>query len=125
VFSSFYPELFESIQKEEQQSLEEQKNPKDPQTKYKIKMMPISEQNLKASKEKFTLFRNAFYMTNRIEELSIFCLNNKRIINKMIKSKPSLFVNELEGLIKYMPNLLDFDNKRTYFKKELAKLKKN
>ena len=43
----------------------------------------------------------------------------------MIKSKPSLFVNELEGLIKYMPNLLDFDNKRTYFKKELAKLKKN
>jgi hypothetical protein len=43
VFSSFYPELFESIQKEEQQSLEEQKNPKDPQTKYKIKMMPISE----------------------------------------------------------------------------------
>ncbi len=43
----------------------------------------------------------------------------------MIKNKPNLFVHELEGLIKHMPNLLDFDNKRTYFKKELNKLKRN
>jgi hypothetical protein len=43
----------------------------------------------------------------------------------MIKSKPNLFVNELEGLIRHMPNLLDFDNKRTYFKKELSKFKRN
>lgn len=75
--------------------------------------------------EKFTLFRNTSYFTNRIEELSNFCLINKRIINKLIKQKTSLFVNELEGLIKHMPNLLDFDNKRAYFKKELAKMKKN
>jgi E3 ubiquitin-protein ligase HUWE1 len=77
------------------------------------------------SKEKFTLFRNPYYITNRIEELSNFCMVNKRIINKMIKQKPNLFVNELEGLIRHMPNLLDFDNKRTYFKKELGKLKRN
>jgi hypothetical protein len=31
----------------------------------------------------------------------------------------------LDGLIIYMPNLLDFDNKRIYFKRELAKLKRN
>jgi len=43
----------------------------------------------------------------------------------MIKSKPSLFANELEGLIKHMPNLLDFENKRVYFKKEIAKLKRS
>ena len=86
--------------------------------------MPLSEATNK-SKEKFTLFRNAFYISERIEELNKFCLCNKRIINKMIKLKPTLFVNELEGLIRYMPNLLDFDNKRTYFKKELAKLKKS
>jgi hypothetical protein len=70
------------------------------------------------------LFRNPYYITNRIEELSSFCMVNKRIINKMIKSKPNLFVNELEGLIRHMPNLLDFDNKRIYFKKELTKFKK-
>jgi hypothetical protein len=28
-------------------------------------------------------------------------------------------------LIRHMPNLLDFDNKRTYFKKELSKHKRN
>lgn len=60
-----------------------------------------------------------------MEELNSFCLINKRIINKLIKQKTSLYVNELEGLIKHMPNLLDFDNKRTYFKKELAKMKRN
>ena len=31
----------------------------------------------------------------------------------------------MEGLIKHMPNLLDFENKRGFFKQELAKLKKN
>lgn len=64
-------------------------------------------------------------MTNRVEELSHFCMMNKRIINKMIKTRSHLFANELEGLIKHMPNILDFDNKRVYFKKELAKLKRN
>jgi hypothetical protein len=42
----------------------------------------------------------------------------------LIKSKPALFVNELEGLIRHMPNLLDFDNKRIYFRKELSKMKR-
>ena len=123
VFSSFYPELLKSIKLEERQAKEDEKaraeGGKDV-SKYQIKMMPLAD-----SKSKFTLFRNAFYMSERIEELSRFCLANKRIINKMIKQKPSLFVNELEGLIKYMPNLLDFENKRTYFKKELAKLKRS
>ena len=85
-------------------------------------MLPLTSS---VKQEKFTLFRNTTYFTNRIEEISNFCFVNKRIINKLIKQKTSLFVNELEGLIKHMPNLLDFDNKRTYFKKELARLKKN
>lgn len=87
-------------------------------------MLPIPSSGVK-SKEKFSLFRNTAYFTNRVEQLSQFCLVNKRIINKMIKSKPSLFANELEGLIKHMPNLLDFENKRVYFKKEIAKLKRS
>lgn len=87
-------------------------------------MIPLTESSVMA-KEKFTLFKNSQYMTNRVEELSHFCMMNKRIINKMIKTRSHLFANELEGLIKHMPNILDFDNKRVYFKKELAKLKRN
>jgi E3 ubiquitin-protein ligase HUWE1 len=50
---------------------------------------------------------------------------NKRIINKMIKAKPALFTNELDGFVRYMPNLLDFENKRSYFKKEIHKMKRS
>ena len=30
----------------------------------------------------------------------------------------------MEGLIRHMPNLLDFDNKRAYFKQEITKMKR-
>lgn len=80
-------------------------------------MVPLAESANR--KDRFILFRNANYYTSRIEELCKFCVANKRIINKLIKNKPQLFVRELEGLIKHMPNLLDFDNKRIYFKREL------
>lgn len=88
-------------------------------------MLPLSETSVKGTKEKFTLFKDSTYTTARTEELSLFCMVNKRIINKMIKSRQHMFANELEGLIKHMPNILDFDNKRAHFKKELAKLKRN
>lgn len=130
VLSSFYPELFDSIRFEEEQKKQDKKEAesKKDKAKFQIKFMTLEEAGGSSgaqSKERVTLFRNTYYITNRIEELSQFCLINKRIINKMIKSKPNLFVNELEGLIRHMPNLLDFDNKRTYFKKELNKLKRN
>ena len=31
----------------------------------------------------------------------------------------------MEGLIKHMPDILDFENKRAIFKQELSKLKRN
>ncbi len=86
-------------------------------------MLPLNESL--TTKDRFILFRNTNFYNQRIEDLSNFCLANKRIINKLIKTKTTYFVGELEGLFKYMPNLLDFDNKRTYFKRELAKLKRN
>jgi hypothetical protein len=126
VFSAFYPELVDAIEHTRLQELEEQKANKDKeQSKFQIKMLPLTESIVKASKEKFTLFKNSQYMSNRVEELSQFCMINKRIINKMIKTRSHAFANELEGLIKHMPNILDFDNKRAYFKKELQKLKRN
>lgn len=122
VFASFYPELLESIRVEEEEQKEQEKKRSKDSGKYLVRMLPLSEAT---SKEKTSVFRNAFYMTLRTEDFSRFCMANKRLINKMIKQRPSMFVKELEQMIKYMPNLLDFENKRTYFKKELAKLKRN
>lgn len=92
-------------------------------SKYNIKMKPLAETI--HTKEKITLFKPEFEISSKIEELNRFCTLNKKIINQLIKSKPNLFVEELEELIKYMPNLLDFENKRQYFRKELAKMKRN
>jgi hypothetical protein len=94
------------------------------ENKYQIKMLPLTEDSVRNTKEKFTLFKNSTYMTNRVLELSQFCMVNKRLINRMIKQRAHLFANELEGMIKHMPNILDFENKRNYFKKELNKLKR-
>lgn len=125
VFASFYPELFEAIQHENESNKREDAGSKDKkdEAKYKVKMLPLTDASIK--QEKFTLFRTSSYFNNRIEELNQFCIVNKRIINKLIKSKPKAFEGEIDALIKHIPNLLDFDNKRAYFKKELLKLKKS
>ncbi|TNV74568.1 hypothetical protein FGO68_gene5813 [Halteria grandinella] len=129
VFSAYYPELIDAIEHQRVQQIEEEKRkeqePKEKTNKYQIKMLPLTEATVKATKEKFTLFKDCNYTSLRVEELSNFCMVNKRIINKMIKSRSHMFANELEGLIKHMPNILDFDNKRAHFKKELTKLKRN
>lgn len=124
VFLSFYPEIYQSNQLEEKMNKELAEKDKTEKSKYKIKMLPLSESTHK-QQEKFTLFRNTQFLTSRIDELNRFCLVNKRVINKLIKQKISIFINELEVLIQLMPNLLDFENKRTYFKKELTKLKRS
>lgn len=82
VFSSFYPELIESIK------LEETENKDNEDSKYQIKMVSINDMTLKGSKERFNLFRNIYYVTDRVQEISKFCLVNKRIINKIIKNNP-------------------------------------
>ena len=77
------------------------------------------------SKGKYSLFRNPIEFTDRIDQLNTFCLANKRLINKMIKSNPTQYTGEIGVLIKHMPNLLDFDNKRAYFKKEMAQKRRS
>ncbi len=53
----------------------------------------------------------------------MFCLRNKRVINKLIKGNKGQFVHEIEPIIKQAPNILDFENKRWFFKQGLKKLK--
>lgn len=110
VFASFFPEVYLQMTNADQIALED----KD---KRQVRMTNI-EDSLKHQKnvEKFALFRNIGKQTQRTQELSNFCFRNKRIINKLIKQKTSQFMYEMEGLIKYMPNLLDFENKIAFFK---------
>lgn len=83
VLASYYPELYQSMMNEEVQK--KQQEEKKQNTKYQVKMLPLSE-SIKRQ-EKFVLFRNASFYNQRIEDLSNFCLVNKRVINKLIKSK--------------------------------------
>mgnify|MGYP001593678610 CR=1 FL=1 len=79
-------------------------------------MEPLNANYKNVKTEKFMVFRNAVENNPRLESLSLFSFRNKKIINKIIKSKKSLFITEMEGAIKHMSNVLDFENKRTYFK---------
>jgi hypothetical protein len=88
-------------------------------------MTPIQDSLTKQGAETFNVFRNVTEVTPRIKQLSDFSYKNRRIINKIIKQKNNMFTNEMEGAIKHMSNILDFENKRTYFKSELQKVKKS
>ena len=59
-----------------------------------------------------------------MEQFSVFCLNNKKAINKLLSSKNKSIDLKLGDIVRYMPNLLDFDNKRAYFVKELERQKR-
>ena len=73
----------------------------------------------------YIIFKNQKYFTNRVAEISRFCRVNKRLINQLIKKRPAFASAEIEGLIRNMPDLLDFDNKRIYFKKELQAIRRH
>jgi hypothetical protein len=52
-----------------------------------------------------------------------------KLVNQMYTSRDkSNSIKDMSTIIeyiKYMPNLLDFENKRVYFKKEIKKLKRS
>ena len=54
---------------------------------------------------------------------TIMCEKNKNIINMMVKQNISLLNESFSMIIKKMPKILDFDNKKNYFRSELKKLK--
>ena len=58
------------------------------------------------------------------EMLSLMCEKNKNILNMMVKQNPHLLSDSLSIVVKKMPKVLDFENKRSYFKNELKKLKR-
>lgn len=84
------------------------------------------------------MFRDVKTPSDRLYEFNNFCLVNKSILNKIVKNIYNASGSNAQELqenhqrelstvseyIRFMPNLLDFDNKRMYFKKEVKKLRK-
>lgn len=54
---------------------------------------------------------------------TIMCEKNKNIINLMVKQNIALLNESFSMIIRKMPRILDFDNKKSYFRSELKKIK--
>jgi E3 ubiquitin-protein ligase HUWE1 len=91
-----------------------------------VRMRPITTK--KDTHVLLDLFKNSSMVSPRLLDFGKFLLNNKRIINKFVaigwaeekKNKKGLNL-KLNDIVRNVPNLLDFENKRTYFLKEMAK----
>lgn len=53
------------------------------------------------------------------------CDRNKRVLNAMVKHNPELLNDALSIIAQKLPKIFDFEIRRTYFRNELAKLKRN
>ena len=83
---------------------------------------------------KTTIFRDVEEPSEGLYTLNRFCLQNKALLNKLVKAvyvagakdkeAASKDITTITEFIRFMPNLLDFENKRMYFKKEIKKLRK-
>jgi len=52
-----------------------------------------------------------------------FCDSNKKLINIIIRQRPTVLNEGFNIFVDKWFNLLEFDNKRTYFRQEIRKLK--
>mmetsp|Transcript_8385 Transcript_8385/g.16642 ORF Transcript_8385/g.16642 Transcript_8385/m.16642 type:complete len:2837 (+) Transcript_8385:32-8542(+) len=57
------------------------------------------------------------------EVYKVFTDKNRKVLNLLVRQNPTLLEDTLNSLITKFPQLLDFENKRTYFKTEMRKLK--
>ena len=117
IFESFVPDLQELMIAADKVSKES-----DQKTDI-IKIRPILQKAPQKSRI-LSLFKNVTEINQRMEQFSVFCLNNKKAINKLLSSKNKSIDLKLADIVRYMPNLLDFDNKRAYFVKELERQKR-
>ncbi|CAD7923675.1 unnamed protein product [Amoebophrya sp. A120] len=55
----------------------------------------------------------------RIQKLKVFSERHSRAINHSVKQTPNLLQKSLAPIVKYCPYILDFNNKRTFFKQKI------
>mmetsp|Transcript_20296 Transcript_20296/g.44775 ORF Transcript_20296/g.44775 Transcript_20296/m.44775 type:complete len:111 (+) Transcript_20296:716-1048(+) len=59
----------------------------------------------------------------RSSTFATFCEENRKVVNMIVRQKPVVLNEGFSVLAKKWFNLLEFDNKRAYFKMEIKKLK--
>lgn len=121
IFGAYMPDLQEMIE-------DSQKNKRrlqiDSGKEEKVTIKPL-DFNIHKSKV-LSLFKNVDAVTDRLKEFASLCLKNKKAINQYLQLKTRTFNDfSITDIINYMPNILNFENKRAYFKKEIDKLKRN
>lgn len=57
------------------------------------------------------------------ESFQKFCDKHRKVLNILVKQNPSLLQDTFKTLVTEFPALLDFENKRTYFRSEIRKMK--
>ena len=57
------------------------------------------------------------------EMFALLCEKNKKILNMMIRQNPNLLSESMNIVVAKMPKILEFDIKKTYFRRELKKLR--
>ena len=71
------------------------------------------------------VFKTQPEISDQLYEFCKFCMLNKQIINKIFNtSSPDVSSFNLTTFVKAMPNVLNFENKRQFFRKEIDKIKK-
>ena len=63
------------------------------------------------------------FKTERIEFFVSYYMKNFKVYNAIIKNHPQLTRDVLKSPIAVIPSILDFENKRTYFRAELKKIR--
>lgn len=86
-------------------------------------MKTLEQKDGVTSSKVLSLFKNVEdTLPERLNQFSVFCLNNKKAINKLLQGKVRASLGiQLSDIVKYMPNLMDFELKREYFYAEIEK----
>ena len=104
IFDSFYPEFYQIMQSNSQDgdpSENLSKIQKKNKMHYNVQMIDLEvvmnkERMLKQNQ---VLFKNVKEVTPRMLQISQFCMDNKRSINKIIKVQNNNFVYNIEDII--------------------------
>ena len=57
------------------------------------------------------------------DSFQAFCDRNRKVLNLLVKQNPSLLKDTFNSLVTKFPSLLDFENKRKYFRTEIRSLR--
>jgi len=121
IFGAYMPDLQQMIEDAKRNKRRLQINS---QVEEKVTIKPLEFQQSKS--KVLSLFKNVDAVSNRLREFASLCLKNKKAINQYLQLKSRTFTDfSIQDIVSYMPNILNFENKRAYFKKEIDRLKRS